>query len=283
MSDDILRALVDADGWMLDVDGCLVRTASAGGAGGVVIPGAADLIGWLRRRGRKFIVCTNASQKSAKHYADHLRWLGLDIEDHEFMTAATAAAAHIARHHPGAMTLAIGDSGLEDALSQFGVEMIGPGGRLAEVVVVGAADTYSAAAINAACLAIADRGASFYVSVDTPWFYGGVGRSVSVSTAIAAAISSVTGQRPQVCGKPSPAIGEVLREHLGGEPGKIVIVGDMASIEMRLARQMGALGVLVMSGGTSPGELDNLPSHDCPHLHIADVGALFELLQRAAP
>lgn len=283
MSDDTIRRLVEADGWMLDVDGCLVRTASAGGAGGVLIPGAADLIGWLREHGRKVIVCTNASQKPAKHYADHLRKLGLDIADDEFMTAATAAAVHISTRHPGALTLAIGDSGLEDALSRHGVEMTRPGGRPADVVVVGAADTYSAAAINAACLAIADRGASFYVSVDTPWFHGGMGRSVSVSTAIAAAISSVVGQRPQVCGKPSPALAEVLRARLGGEPGKIVIVGDMASIEMRLAHQMGALGVLVMSGGTSMSELDRLPPEDRPYLHIADVGALADLLKRAAP
>lgn len=280
---DTLRAVVQAHGWVLDVDGCLVRTAKAGGAGGAPFPGAVELLRWLRRHERKFVVCTNASQRPARDYAKHLREIGLDIADHELMTAATAAADYIATRHPGARVLVVGDRGLDDALLERHIELAQPGGALADVVVVGAADVYASATINAACLAIADNEAAFYVTVDTPWFFGGVGRSVASSSAIAAAIVHVTGQKPVICGKPSPAIGEVLRERLGGDARCIVVVGDVATIEMRLARQMGALGVLVMSGGTSARDIPGLAPMDRPALEVADVGALVELMAANGP
>jgi HAD superfamily hydrolase (TIGR01450 family) len=286
--DEAVRAAVAAHGWVLDVDGCLVRTAKAGGAGGAAMPGAAQLLEWLRGHGRDFVVCTNASQRPVREYARHLREIGLDIADREMMTAATAAADHIARHHAGERVLVVGDRGLEEALREHGVTLAaaasGPhAGAGIGVVVVGAADTYASAALNAACLAIADHGAAFYVTVDTPWFHGGVGRSVASSSAIAASIAAVTAQRPVVCGKPSPAIGDVLRARLGGADKRLVVVGDMASIEIRLAHQMGAVGVLVMSGGTSTAELPHLPPEHQPHLRVDDVGALIQLMKAIAP
>lgn len=280
---DAVRAAVRARGWVLDVDGCLVRTARAGGAGGEPFAGAVQLLNWLRRHGRDFVVCTNASQRPARDYARHLREIGLDVKDSELMTAATAAAGYIATHHRDARVLVVGDRGLEDALLERNMQLTEPGGALADVVVVGAADVYASAVLNAACLAIADNAAAFHVTVDTPWFYGGIGRSVASSSAIAAAIAHVTGRKPIVCGKPSPAIGEVLLRRLGGDGGGIVVVGDVASIEVRLAHQIGALGVLVMSGGTSPEDIPGLESIDRPDLTVADVGALVELMEAIGP
>jgi ribonucleotide monophosphatase NagD (HAD superfamily) len=174
----------------------------------------------------------------------------------------------------------LGDEGLFEALEQAGVRRAAAGERPAAVI-VGAADTYASADINAACLAIADHGAAFHVTVDTPWFHGGQGRSVSSSTAIARAIEGVTGVPPIVCGKPSRVLTEVLRARFGGDGVDIVIVGDMASIEMRMAREMGALGVLVLSGGVSVADLPGLPESDRPHVITENVGALLAALKQA--
>jgi len=285
---DAVRSAVDAEGWVLDVDGCLVRTAKAGGAGGVAMPGAGELLDWLRRHGRRFVVCTNASQRPVHGYARHLREIGLDIADHEMMTAATAAADTIAHRHAGTSVLAVGDRGLTEALVAQGLQLAdavtGPGaGKGISAVVVGAADTYSTAALNTACLAIAEHGAAFYVTVDSPWFHGGVGRSVASSSAIAAAIAAVSRRRPVVCGKPSTAIGELLRSKLGGAGRRLVVVGDMASIEIQLAHQMDALGILVMSGGTSHAECSHLPPQHQPHLVVDDVGALVQRMKAIEP
>jgi ribonucleotide monophosphatase NagD (HAD superfamily) len=177
-------------------------------------------------------------------YSKHLREIGLDVADHEMMTAATAAADYIALKHPGATVLTIGDVGLDDALKSKGIEQAHIGGAAAQVVLIGAADQYTSKSVNAACLAIADHGAACYVTVNLPWFHGGNQRSVAMSSAIGRAVASITGCQPQVCGKPSQAIGDVLRTRLGGPDRQLVVIGDQAKVEVRLARQMGALGIL---------------------------------------
>src|SRR5262249_23710207 len=137
-------------GWVLDVDGCLVRTSRAGGSGGVPIHGAAELLHGLRDAGDAVIVCTNASEKAPASYAAHLRAIGLPVDDDVFVPAGSATAAHVHAHHPGARVLPVGDEGIVVPLRDLGVDLAGPDDdRLADVVVVGAAASYGAAELNA--------------------------------------------------------------------------------------------------------------------------------------
>lgn len=274
----LIARIAAAPSWVLDVDGCIVRTAKAGGAGGVPIEGAVDLLAWLKATGKSVIICTNASQRPVAHYAAHLRKIGLDVADADMISAATASADHIAAVHGQGPVVALGEDGMIEALKDAGVRIASLGDRPVAVV-IGAADSYTSRDINAACLAIADRGAAFYLTVDTPWFHGGAGRSVSSSTAIARAIQGITGVPPIVCGKPSAALAGVLRARLG--QGDLVIMGDMAAIETRMARAMGGLGVLVLSGGTSAEDLPTLPETDRPHLVAQDAADLLRLLTNA--
>ena len=280
---DILHDLAHANGWMLDVDGCLVKTSKAGGAGGKAIEGAAQLLEWLRRNERDFVICTNASQRTVASYAAHLRDIGLDIADHEMMTAATAAGDAIARAHPGGRVLVVGDDGMIEAVRSAGLEVVPPNTTNADAVVVGAADNYTSSNLNAACLSIADHGAPLYTSVTAPWFHGGIKRSIAVSSAIAMAISSVTGVQPIVCGKPSKTLGESLRTRLGGGNGRVVIVGDATQAEMVLAHDMNAMGVLVLSGAPQASDLPRLPPEQQPHWVAHDVGELINQLRPIVP
>jgi HAD superfamily hydrolase (TIGR01450 family) len=275
----VVRKIARAKGWVLDVDGCIVRTNTAGGAGGQPIAGAVELVRWIKESGKTLVVCTNASQQTVSQYATHLRSMGFDIDDHDMVTAATAAAAHIAALHQDGPVVALGHTGLIEALREAGVSLAHDDPRPPTAVVVGAADNYWSAQINAACLAIADHNAAFYVTVDAPWFHGGVAKSVSTSSSIAHAIEWVTGVSPITCGKPSPAIASVLSKRLAGPAGDTVVVGDVASIEVKMAREMGAYGVLVLSGATSAADLPSLPAEHQPHLCVRDVSALLSSLQ----
>lgn len=196
------------------------------------------------------------------------------------MTAATAAATYVAGRHGSGPVIAIGDVGLTQALTDAGVRLWSEDRDPPVAVIVGAADQYSARDINAACLAIADTNTAFYVTVDTPWFHGGIKKAVSSSTAIARAIEATTGVKPVVCGKPSPALAQVLCERLGREGRDVVVVGDMASIEVKMANDMGANGVLVLSGGTSIDEFRTLPTEYRPDVCVQDVGALLRAIKK---
>ncbi|MCL2715823.1 MAG: HAD-IIA family hydrolase, partial [Alphaproteobacteria bacterium] len=274
-----LARLSGARGWVLDVDGCIMRSSAGGGDGGTPIKGAVELLRWLKARGCRVVICTNASQKTAAYYAAHLRAAGFDVDDAEMMTAGTAAAATILGRHGDAVVLAIGDIGLTHALEAAGARLWRSDREVPGAVVVGDAAQYSARDINQACLAVADHAAAFYVTVNLPWFHGGLTRSVTASSAIASAIQSVTGVVPTVCGKPSEAMARLLCERLNCAPAEIVVVGDMAEVEVAMARAMGAQSVLVLSGGTSREASQNLPAELRPDICLDDIGALLVALQ----
>jgi len=268
--------LNDVRAWVIDVDGCLVRTHRPGGAGGEAIPGAVELLSLLRERGDQVLVCTNASERPPAEYAEHLRELGLSISDEQFITAGSAAADYIAYHHPGKSVLVVGGEGLSEPLRRLGVIVVEPGAALADVVVVGAGRNYPTELINAACLAV-DAGAPLYTTIDVPWFHGGRGKSVSVSAAIAAAISWTTGAPATVLGKPSASLAETLTRRLRAEADNAdiptAVLGD-AFVELELARRMNALALLVLSGATSAEALPTLDPPHQPDLVFTDVGEL---------
>lgn len=269
--------------WVLDVDGCLMRTARAGGAGGTAMPNAGRFVAALRAAGHAVIICTNASQRPPAHYAQHLRDNGIDVVDRDFVTAGSAAADYLAEHHPGARVLAVGDRGLTEPLISRGVELVDPADTAptAEVVVVGAADNYPTTAINAAALAV-DAGAPLYTTVGSPWFHGGLGKSVAVSAAVAHAVAWATGTTPVVLGKPSSALGETLLRRLATDPDHVAVVGD-ATAEIDLARAMGAHNVSVLSGAIHAAVLDSLPPQRRPDLIVTDVAELFTRLSPYLP
>jgi HAD superfamily hydrolase (TIGR01450 family) len=274
------QQLVAARGWVFDVDGCLMRTARAGGAGGTPFPGAVELVAALKSARRQVVLCTNASARPPAGYAAHMRELGFDVADDEFVTAGSAAADHVAAHHPGARVLVLGGEGLTVPMADRGIELLGVAdGDRADVVVVGAADDYPTWLLNAACLAV-DAGAPLYTTVWTPWFHGGLGKSVAASSAMAAAVSWVTGVAPQVTGKPSAALAEQLLARFGpavDNAGDLLVIGDHTA-EIELARAMGARSALVLSGAISGQGLAALPPESSPDFVFPDVAAVHELL-----
>lgn len=58
-------------------------------------------------------------------------------------------------------------------------------------------------------------------------------------------------------------------------------MGDMAAFEIRMARAMRALGVRVLSGGTSAEDLPWLPETDRPHLAAQVAAHRLNLLTKA--
>ncbi|RCL91473.1 MAG: HAD family hydrolase [Actinobacteria bacterium] len=275
------RNLVNADlsdirGWVFDVDGCLIRTAAAGGHGGQLFPGAREILNQLHDAGHKVIVCTNASERPPEVYAEHLREIGLPVRDDAFVTAGSAAADHVLAHHPGARVLVVGAEGVSAPMRERGLELVEPGSPLADVVVVGAAASYDAATLNAAALAVAD-GAAFYTTAGTPWFHGGRGRSLAVSASIAASVSFATGREPIVAGKPSAVLAESLLRRLDVPGSAAAVVGD-ALAEIQLAHHMGGTGILLLSGATSLSDLDTLPQPERPDIVVDDVAVLHRRL-----
>jgi len=83
--------LGEVRGWIFDMDGTLVLGDRVN-HGLAPLPGAAEMLTWMRGRGVPYVVFTNGTNRTPAHFARVLRAAGLDVPDEQMMTPASSAA-----------------------------------------------------------------------------------------------------------------------------------------------------------------------------------------------
>jgi ribonucleotide monophosphatase NagD (HAD superfamily) len=143
----------------------------------------------------------------------------------------------------------------------------------AEAVYVGWHPDCTMPHIHAGCEAVF-AGAAHYTASDVPFFASKSGRAFGYSCAIAGAIARVTGQEPEVTGKPSVQALAFVAAQLGVPMAEIAVVGDDPRVEIEMARSGGAIGIGVTSGTTSAAEWAAQAIERRPHRVIDTLSGL---------
>jgi HAD superfamily hydrolase (TIGR01450 family) len=249
---DGVRALV------LDADGVLMYR-------GAPIPGAPEAIVELRRRGIPYRVVTNFSSAHRSSLAAAFGTAsGLEVDGGEIITAASAAAAYTARHHPGApiLVLAAPDARREWA-GQDVVSLDDADARtepVAAVVIGDAGEDLSYRNLDI-CFRQVRAGASFVAMHRNPWWVTPKGFTLDAG-ALVAGLEFALRRRAVITGKPSPvvfrqAVSELrseLAERRDGSNGPrlrardVAMVGDDPKADIAAARRAGLRAVLVTTG-----------------------------------
>ena len=107
-----------------------------------------------------------------------------------------------------------------------------------------------------------------------PFFASKSGRAFGYSCAISGAIARVTGQEPQVTGKPSIHAMRFVATKLGVPMESVVVIGDDPKVETEMARLGGAMGIGVTTGTTSAAEWAACPPERRPHRVIDGLGEI---------
>ena len=95
-------------------------------------------------------------------------------------------------------------------------------------------------------------------------------------------IEHATGRKPDVVlGKPDPKRLEGIERRLGLEPSQIAMVGDRLYTDIAMARNAGAVGVLVLSGESTLEDVANAPAGSKPDLVCENVLEFGRLLRVA--
>jgi 4-nitrophenyl phosphatase len=274
-SDDVLRRLRDARGFIFDMDGTLALGDRAN-HGLTPLPGAVDMLTWVRERGLPYLVFTNGTNRSPAHFAQVLRGSGLDVPDDQMMTPASSAVVMFTkRGYKRVMVL--GGDGLAGPLRAAGIEVVPPVGAIGvDAVLVGWFREFTMPHLEAACAAVWS-GAALYSASETPFFAAAGGRALGTSRAISAMIRSITGCRLTVTGKPSPDALRAAAARLGVPARDLVVVGDDPLLEVPMAHRGHALAVAVQTGLAGPDAYDQLPPAKRPHLHLRGVSELLAL------
>jgi HAD superfamily hydrolase (TIGR01450 family) len=244
------RRISAARGFIFDMDGTLVLGQASGG-GFAPLPGAMQLLEKLRSRGTPFRVFTNGTAKIPRYYAAALREAGLDVRDDEMMTPATSAADWFVRRKIKRVR-ALGGDGLQIPLREAGLDVMGPdeSADKVEAVFTGWYKEFTLGCMERACQDLW-AGAQLTTSSNVPFFATANGRSIGHSFAINASIRALTSKRARILGKPSrDAMACALRRMgLPASAGaRTVVVGDDPALEMRLAKNAGAMGIAVTTG-----------------------------------
>jgi HAD superfamily hydrolase (TIGR01450 family) len=278
--------LTAARGWIFDMDGTLVLGDRVN-HGLRPLPGAAEMLAWVRSRGLPYVVFTNGTNRAPGHFARVLREdAGLDVPDARMMTPASSAAVMFARRGY-ARVMVLGGPGLTGPLREAGIETVPPvtstgsgadGGRGVDAVLAGWFPEFTMPALEAACEAVW-AGAGLYSASETPFFASAGGRALGTSRAISAMIRSLTGCRLTVTGKPSRPALRAAADRLGvARLRDLAVVGDDPLLEVPMAHRGRALAIAVDTGLGSATAYDHLPPERRPHLHVSGVDELLAMV-----
>jgi 4-nitrophenyl phosphatase len=276
-------------GFVFDMDGTLVL-GDPTHARLEALPGAVELLTFLRRRGVPYVVLTNGTTRTPAQYARTLRGLGFDMADDAVVTPASSAAAVLTRRGHRRV-LALGHQGLTGPLTDAGVDIvpIGPrpvharpvGGLPApDAVLVGWYRDFGLDDLEAACHAVW-AGARLYSASQARFYATMGGRSIGTSLAITAMVRAVTGCRVQVVGKPSLDALRAAAGRLGLPLRDLAVVGDDPDLEVPMAHRGNCLAIAVETGIGGSAAYAHLPAGRRPHLLAADAGQLLAACREA--
>ncbi|MDY3978583.1 MAG: HAD-IIA family hydrolase [Tidjanibacter sp.] len=256
----------------LDMDGTIY-------CGSTLFDCTLPFLATLRRLGIGYSFMTNNPTRSIADYVAKLRAMGVEATADQVYSTSVATIEFIKTNHPEWRRLFI----------------LGTASMTAEFVAAGFEPTSDSPD---------DRPDALVVSFDTSlryerfcraawWVKEGLpylatnpdqycptdSRTVLIDcAAIYGAIEIATSRRPDtVIGKPNAEILRSVARRQGVAVNEIAMVGDRLTTDVQTAHNAGAVGVLVLSGETSPEQAAAaIPQ---PHITVQDIGELGRLLE----
>ena len=109
--------LKEIECYLFDMDGTLYL-------GGQLLPGAKDLVAYLREQSIPHYFLTNNSSRSKMDYVKKLNALGIPVKADEIFTSGEATAIYLKKQKPGARIFIVGTPSLEREFVSYGFELV---------------------------------------------------------------------------------------------------------------------------------------------------------------
>jgi 4-nitrophenyl phosphatase len=235
-------------GLISDMDGVLWR-------GNQPMPGLVDFFAFLRQAGIRFVLATNNASKTSADYVKRLAGFGVEVSPDEILCAAESTAEYLAQVAPGARLFVIGESPLENVLTQRGLTLVpeeavplGVAGSrpVVDFVVVGWNRELTWKKLARAVLLIRDGARFIGTNPDRTWpsEYG----LLPGNGANLAFLQAATDVEPLVIGKPGQIMFEQALARLGLDSSTVVMLGDRIETDIEGGYRAGLQTIFVCSG-----------------------------------
>lgn len=230
----------------LDMDGTIYL-------GSQLFPWTKRFLKTLSDNGIGYSFLTNNPTRSLDDYVKKLHGMGIDATRDEVYTTAVATIDYIKTHFPEAKRLfVLGTPSMTGEFEAAGFEMCADDPDDRPDVLVVAFDT--TLVYPRLCRA------AWWASQGVPYIATNPDRVCPTDQpvvlvdcgSICACIEHATGRQPDiVIGKPNPDMLRGIMDRYGYRPDEIAMCGDRIYTDVAMARNAGALGVLVLSGETT--------------------------------
>lgn len=230
----------------LDMDGTIYL-------GSQLFPWTKCFLKTLTDNGIGYSFLTNNPTRSLDDYVKKLAGMGIEATREEVYTTAVATIDYIKTHYPEAKRLfVLGTPSMIGEFESAGFEMCADDPDDRPDILVVAFDT--TLVYPRLCRA------SWWASQGIPYIATNPDRVCPTDQpvilvdcgSICACIEYATGRQPDiVIGKPNPDMLRGIMDRYGYRPDEIAMCGDRIYTDVAMARNAGALGVLVLSGETT--------------------------------
>ena len=227
------------------------------------------------------VYATNNASRPPDEVAAHLTDLGLRVTGRDVATSSQAGAAALADLVPAtSRVLAIGGSGVREALQHEGFEAVSPEQTrtVPDLTVAGVLQGYGSAvtASDLAEAAYAVSAGAVWVATNTDGTLPTHRGTAPGNGTLVDAVQRATGRDPLVVGKPHPPLYRLCAARLGREPTQVLAVGDRLDTDVAGAVAAGMDSVLVLTGVDSVTSLAAAPAPLRPTYLLEDLRSLAE-------
>ncbi len=225
-------------GCLLDLDGTVIQEDR-------LVPGAADALAEIRRRGLPFRFITNTTRRSRSAIVERLRSFGVEASVEECLTAPAATAAWLRQRGARRVSLLLG----RDTFQDFGDLALDD--EAPDHVVVGdLGRDWSFEVLDRAFRALM-AGAELVATQRNRYWRSG-GRLTLDAGPFVAALEYATGKTAHLLGKPSASFFHTAAAELDLPPERVAMVGDDLEADIDGAKRAGLQGVAVRTGKYRP-------------------------------
>ncbi|NLL83741.1 MAG: HAD-IIA family hydrolase [Lentisphaerae bacterium] len=219
-------------GLILDLDGTVYRGSEA-------VPGAAEVIRDLHKRGVVIRYVTNRANRPGYVVRDQLLGMGLDCGPDDVITSSDATADYL---KPGPVYV-IGELGLREALDAKGFVI---DEKRAEAVIVSFDREFNYAKLAVATKLISN-GARF-VATNPDRALRLADGIVPGTGSIVAAVAAASGVEPLIIGKPERLIFDTTLRSMGLTADEVVAVGDNLDTDIPAGAAAGIRSAFILTG-----------------------------------
>lgn len=208
----------------------------------------------LNELGTPVVYATNNASRTPAEVGDHLRDLGVRVDDDFVLTSSVAAARYLRDSlEPGSPVLAVGGAGVSQALRAAGLRPLAAGDRERPAAVLqGFGFQVTAEDLGAAAHAVRE-GATWVVTNDDLTLPTPRGPAPG-NGALVAAVHAAVDAEPVVIGKPNPPLYDLAARILAVPADRVLAVGDRLETDIQGATATGMHSALVLTGVHGPAD-----------------------------